>query len=250
MDNALYIAMSAAQQSLQTQVRTSGNLANVSTVGFRAVLEGMEGGAQSVSGDGFASRAYGPTRVTGAIDTTSGALMATGRELDVAIEGEGWIAVQDGLGGEAYTRAGELRVSTAGMLTNGSGHPILGDNGPIAIPPYESLEISRDGTITILPVGQSAAEPTVLDRIKLVRDGGADMHRNGHGLYSAGDDVVFPADATVQLASGYLESSNVSAMRSMVQMIDDGRTFEMQVRLMREMQQNDETAAKLLQVSG
>lgn len=249
MDRAIYIAMSAAQQTLQSQSATSSNLANASTVGFRAVLEGMEGGSLAVQGAGHASRVYGASREARGVDTTQGALMATGRNLDVAIKGEGWIAVQDGLGDEAYTRAGNLRINTAGLLTTGSGHPVLGESGPVAIPPYESLEISSDGTITIRPAGQSAAEPTVVDRIRLVTDEGRTMERAGAGLYRAGAEVL-PADAAVQLVSGMLEASNVNAIRSMVRMMDHGRAFEMQVRLMREIQQNDEAAAKLLQVSG
>ena len=165
MDRMLYIAMSAARETMHSQAANSHNLANATTTGFRASLDAFT--SLPVSGPGHASRAYAAVEGHRA-DFTPGAIMATGRDLDVAVQGRGWLAVQAPDGTEGYTRAGDLRVDSNGLLTNGAGRPVLGTAGPIAIPPYETLEVAADGTISIRPLGQGPETLAVIDRVRLV----------------------------------------------------------------------------------
>ena len=246
MDRMLYIAMEGARQSLRSQAVNSNNLANVSTVGFRADLDSFT--ARQVHGPGFDSRAYATVQGQG-IDLRQGNLQTTGRELDFAIRGEGWIAVQAPDGSEAYTRAGDLRVSETGLLTNGAGHAVLGNGGPIVLPPFEKLEIGEDGSITVLPLGQPATSMAILDRIKLVNPDPENLEKGPDGLIRTRDGSVAVADASVTLTSGTLEHSNVSVVESMVRMIELARQYEMQVKTMNTAKDNDAASARLLQMS-
>jgi flagellar basal-body rod protein FlgF len=209
MDKYLYVAMSGAKETLRAQAVNSHNLANASTTGFRADLAAFQ--TRAVEGSGHASRAYA-TNATIGWDTTNGALLSTGRDLDVAVQGEGWIAVQAADGSEAYTRAGDLRVDTAGALRNGAGDLVLGDGGPITVPQNSSVLVGADG------------------------------------LFRMQDGSAAPADASVQLASGVLESSNVNAAGAMVEMIELARRFELQVKAIRTAEEDGATAARLLRV--
>jgi len=246
MDRMLYVAMEGARQTLRAQSVNSNNLANVNTTGFRADLEAFQ--SLPVHGPGFDSRVYTRDESNGT-DFSSGNIVTTGRELDFAVKGEGWISVQapDGVT-EAYTRAGDLRFTESGMLTNGAGHPVLGNGGPIVLPPFEKLEIGADGAITILPVGQDATTMVVADRIQLVNPDPALLEKRNDGLMYKRDGIREEPDASVRVASGMIESSNVSAVESMVKMIELARKFEMQVKMMSTAQENDAASARLLQV--
>lgn len=247
MDRMLYVAMSGAKQIMLAQAVNNNNLANVSTAGFRADLDAFR--SMPVFGPGYPSRVYAMTERPGT-DMSSGALTTTGRELDVAVNGQGWITVQAPDGSEAYTRAGDLRVSVNGQLETGAGHPIMGNGGPIAVPPFEKIEIGADGTISILPVGQAPNALAVVDRIKLVNPLQRDMEKGVDGLMrvknSRGD--VAP-DATVSLAGGVLESSNVNAVEAMVKMIELSRHYETQIKMMRVAQDNDVAATQMMRMS-
>lgn len=247
MDHALYIAMTAAKETMLSQAINSHNLANATTPGFRASLDAFA--SLPLSGPGFASRVYAATAGR-SVDFTPGTLQTTGRDLDVAIQGDGWIAVQSPDGSEGYTRAGDLRLDSAGLLTTGSGHPVLGNGGPIAIPPYQTLEIAADGTISIRPVGQGPQTLAVVDRIRLVNPRTADLVRGEDGLLHRADGATSPPDAGVTLMKGALESSNVNAVEAMVNMIRLARTYEMQVKTMSAIEENDKSAARLLQITG
>ncbi len=246
MDKLLYVAMSGASQTMLAQAANNNNLANASTTGFRADLSAFR--AMPVFGPGAPSRVYAMAERPGT-DYSYGSLLATGRDLDVAVKGEGWIAVQGPDGREGYTRAGDLRVSTAGLLENGAGHRVLGNSGPIAIPPAEKIEIGADGTLSIQPVGQSAATLAVIDRIKLVNPPLQDLMKDGDGLMRMQDNSVPPPDAAVGLSAGTLEASNVNPVDAMVNMISLARQFEMQVKMMRTSQENDASAAQILRMS-
>lgn len=246
MDRMLYIAMEGARQSLQSQAVNSNNLANASTVGFRADLDSFR--ALQVQGPGFDSRVYATDQGLG-IDFRQGDFQSTGRQLDFAIQGEGWIAVQAPDGSEAYTRAGDLRVTETGLLTNGAGHAVLGNGGPIVLPPFEKLEIGEDGSITVLPLGQPATSMAILDRIKLVNPDPGNLEKGPDGLIRTRDGSVAAADASVMLTSGVLESSNVSAVESMTRMIELARQYEMQIKTMNMAKENDTASARLLQMS-
>jgi flagellar basal-body rod protein FlgF len=224
----------------------TNNLANVSTTGFKADLQAFL--SRPVYGDGYDSRVYA-TNEAPATDLAPGTLVSTGRDLDVAVEGDGWIAVQAPDGTEAYSRAGDFQLTSTGLLVNGGGHPVLGNGGPIVIPPAEKIEIGDDGSISVLPLGQAPNTLAVLDRIKLVRPAAADLAKGEDGLMHLADGATAPADAAVKLVTGALETSNVNAIGAMVDMIALARQYELQVKMMQTAEQTDAASAELLQMS-
>jgi len=247
MDRMLYIAMTGARETMRAQAVNTNNLANASTPGFRADLETAV--SLPLYGPGQPSRVFGVTEGNG-LDGSPGVIHQTGRELDVAVRDDGWIAVQAPDGGEAYTRAGDLRVNSLGLLTTGAGHPVLGDGGPIAIPPNAKLEIGADGTISIRPLGQGANALAVVDRIKLVKLAPDQVTKGEDGLIRTRSGEPVEADASVTLVSGALESSNVNAVEAMVRLMELARQYETQVKLMKTAQENDAAAAQLLRANG
>jgi flagellar basal-body rod protein FlgF len=246
MDRMLYVAMTGASQTMLAQTANTHNLANASTTGFHADLEAFR--AMPVYGQGYPSRVYAMAERPGT-DLSSGTVTATGRDLDVAVNGDGWIAVQAADGSEAYTRAGDLRVSSNGQLVNGAGHAVLGNGGPIAIPPSEKIDIGADGTITSRALGQAPNTLSAVDRIRLVNPPKADLMKGADGLMRLRSGDVPAPDVNVQLISGSLESSNVNAVEAMVNMITLSRQFEMQVKAMRTTEEIDTAAAKLLSLN-
>ena len=243
MDRFLYISMTGAKETLRAQTVNNHNLANASTTGFRADLAAFQ--SRAVAGSGHASRAYATNATTG-WDQSQGALLSTGRDLDVAIQGAGWIAVQATDGREAYTRAGDLRVDPSGLLMTGTGHAVLGDGGPLSVPPNSSVMIAADGTVSIVPLGQGPETTALVGRIKLVNPPAESLERAEDGLFRSTSGADAPADASVRLASGVLESSNVNAADAMVNMIELARHFDLQVKAMRTAEENAASAAQLL----
>ncbi|HEY4369388.1 MAG TPA: flagellar basal-body rod protein FlgF [Steroidobacteraceae bacterium] len=243
MDRFLYIAMSGAKETLRAQTVNNHNLANASTTGFRADLDAFQ--SRAVAGTGFASRAYATDATTG-WDQTQGALLATNNGLDVGIKGSGWITVQGPDGREAYTRAGDLRIDPSGMLMNGAGHPVMGDSGPISVPPNSSVGVGSDGTISIVPLGQGPETTAIVGRIKLVNPPPETLARGEDGLFRTTDGSDAASDSNVQLASGVLESSNVNVADAMVNMIELSRQFDLQVKAMRTAEDNASSSAQLL----
>ncbi|KPK38144.1 MAG: flagellar biosynthesis protein FlgF [Gammaproteobacteria bacterium SG8_47] len=246
MDRMLYVAMTGARETMLAQAINANNLANVSTTAFRGDLAAAR--SMPVYGEGQPSRVYAMTERPG-IDLRPGVINQTGRELDVAVRGEGWIAVQARDGSEAYTRAGDLRVSTAGLLVTGAGHPVLGNAGPIALPPAKKVEIAVDGTISVLGLDQNPNAVAVLDRIKLVNPPLDQLEKGTDGLLRSTTEAVVAPDASARLATGALEGSNVSAVEAMVEMVALSRRFEAQVKMMTTAEQTDEAAARLLKLA-
>lgn len=244
MDRSLYVAMSGARETMRAQTANNHNLANASTNGFKADLSAFQ--TRAVQGPGFASRAYATDASLGWDDTT-GALLSTGQPLDIAIQGKGWFAVQAADGSEAYTRAGNLHVEPSGLLVTASGRPVMGDGGPITVPPYSSILVGRDGTVSIVPAGQTATTVAAVGRIKLVNPPSTNMTRGDDGLFR-GKSGVLPADANVTVTSGVLESSNVNVAQSMVSMIELSRRFELQVKAIKAAEDNAASSSKLLGV--
>ncbi len=245
MDRMLYIGMSGAKETLLAQALNNHNLANVSTTGFRADLS--QARSMPVFGPGLPSRAYALSERPG-IDFTPGPIQTTGRDLDVAIRGRGFIAVQAPDGSEAYTRAGDLAISPEGLLVTGTGLPVLGEGGPITVPPAQSLSIGSDGTVSIIPLGQAANTQAAVDRIKLVNPPLEELEKGEDGLFRGPGGATYPADAAVTLVSGALEGSNVSPAQALVRMIELSRQFELQVKAMKTAQENDEATARLLRI--
>ena len=245
MDRMVYLASSSALQSLTAQAALTSNLANVSTPGFKSDLTQIR--SIPISGDGLPTRVYTAVERPGT-DFSHGSIQTSGRELDVAIDGDGWIAVLASDGSEAYTRAGDLHISSGGLLETGAGYAVLGNAGPIALPPAEKVEIGQDGTISIRLLGQAANTLTEIDRIKLVNPPLESVYKGLDGLFRLDDGTIAPADGAVSLISGALEGSNVNAVQIMVDMIILARELETQVRLMRIAEQNEESSTQLLRL--
>ena len=245
MDRLLYVAMSGAKETLRAQASNNHNLANASTTGFRADLAAFQ--ARAVEGSGYGTRVYATSANTG-FDSTSGALQQTGRDLDVAVRGDGFLAVQGLDGREAYTRAGDLRIEPDGSLRTGTGLQVMGDGGPVSVPPANSVTIGSDGSVSVVPLGQGPETRAVVGRIKLVKPEPTQLDRGADGLFRLRDGSDAPADASVSLAQGALESSNVNVADAMVTMIELARRFDLQVKAMRSAEDNGAAAAKLLSV--
>lgn len=247
MDKALYIAMTGAKHIDRAQTVHANNLANATTTGFRADF--AQARAMGVYyGDGHPTRAYALAESPGT-DMARGGLQETGRDLDVAVNGDGWLAVQAPDGTEAYTRAGSLRVDTLGRLTTATGEAVMGDDGPIAVPEFEKLQIGQDGTISLRPLGQGPEVLAEVGRIKLVNPPEDTLQKGEDGLFRTAGQEPLPADAGVRLQTGYLEGSNVNTVEEFTRVIALARQFEMQVKLMKTAEDNDAAAARLLQVS-
>ena len=246
MDEAAYLAMTGAKQTEYAQAINSNNLANISTTGFRADLHAFS--SVAIEGPGVASRINAVVESYGT-DFSQGATAFTGRDLDVAIQGPGFIAVQAQDGLEAYTRAGDLRINSGGLLTTGAGHLVIGDGGPVAIPPNASLLIGADGTVSVQPLGQGPEILAIVDRIKLVDPDTRLLVKSEDGLLRLPDDQIADASANVRLTSGALEQSNVNAARTLINMIELARQYEMQINTIRTAKENADAAAALLSVN-
>jgi len=245
MDTSLYVAMSGAKQILLAQSANSHNLANVNTTGFKADLSQFR--SMPVYGPGHPSNVYAMAERPG-INFDLGTVQQTGRELDVSISGEGFLAVETADGSEAYTRAGDLRVTSGGLLTTGTGLPVFGDGGLISIPEVEKIEIGSDGTISVIPLGASSTELSVIDRIKLVKPDLASLMKGSDGLFRMKDGSPAAPNAEVSLVSGAVEGSNVSVVDAMVNMIELARSFEMQVKMMKTASENEAASAQLMRI--
>lgn len=247
MDKSLYVSMTGAASTLRAQGSVSQNLANVSTPGFRALLSHTE--TFKVEGHGLKSR-FDATGADGGFDSRMGPLLTTGRETDVALREGLWMAVADGEGLEAYTRAGELNVNQNGLLTTASGRQVMGENGPIALPPYSKMEIAGDGSVSIVPLGQGPETQAIVARIKVVEAAGSELSRGADGLFRRSDgEPAAPVGGSV-LMTGVIEGSNVNAADSLVKMIELSRSFEMQVRSIKTADENARASNSLLRLSG
>jgi flagellar basal-body rod protein FlgF len=246
MDRLIYTAMSGAKHILEQQATTSHNLANATTTGFRAQIDQFR--AVPVQGAILPTRAFVVDSTTGS-DFRSGVLQQTGRALDVAVQGEGWIAVQAPDGAEAYTRNGSLKLDENGVLLTRDGLTVMGDGGPLSIPPGRNIAMGKDGTISLVPDGSEATALTTVGRLKLVNPPATDLVRGDDGLFRLIDGSPAEADPNVVLASGALESSNVNVVDEMVNMISLARQFDMQMKLLQHAETNDSKATQLLSMS-
>jgi flagellar basal-body rod protein FlgF len=238
MDHLIYLSMAGAKATMQRQEVLANNLANASTPGFRAELTAFR--AVPVLGGGASTRVYAIESTPG-YSNEPGVVQPTGRNLDVAMKGNAWLAVQALDGTEAYTRAGSLDVNAEGVLVTKNGLTVLGDGGPINVPANAMIGIGADGTVSA-SVGN--AKPQAVGRLKLVTPE-APLTRGTDGLFRAGEGDL-PADATARLQDGALESSNVSPIETMISMIAAARQFEQQMKMLHNEQEKEQGAAKLL----
>lgn len=246
MDRLIYTAATGAKHILEQQATTSNNLANLSTTGFRAQLDTFR--AVPVVSEGLPTRAFVVDNTVGA-DFTAGPVQATGRDLDVAIKGPGWIAVQTQDGTEAYTRNGSLQISPNGILQTANGQTVMGEGGPIAIPPNTTVSVGKDGSIASLTTDTVPATSTIVGRIKLVNPDQKQLVRGDDGFFRMQDGSQAQADPAVTVTSGALEGSNVSAVDSMVNMISLARSLETQMSLLKNAENNAAKATQILALS-
>jgi flagellar basal-body rod protein FlgF len=239
MDRLIYLSMSAAKATMQRQEVLAHNLANASTNGFRAELTAFR--AVPVQGDGASTRVYALESTPG-YSAAPGVMQATGRNLDVAMKGNAWMAIQGLDGTEAYTRAGALEVNPEGLLVDVSGRQVLSDGGPITLPPNAKVDVAADGSVSA-KVGNG--KPQIVGRIKLVTPETA-MERGVDGLFRAAGGDPLPADGNARLQSGTLEGSNVNAIETMIGMIAAARQFEHQMKMLQSAEQKEQAATKLL----
>ncbi len=249
MDRALYLAMSGAKQNMQALQLRANNLANVSTNGFRADL--AQARSMQAYGEGLPTRVFSMTERPGH-NFSQGSVITTGRDLDITVEGQGWIAVVDNNGQEGLTRNGNLKIDQNGLLSNSSGHLVLGQNdAPITVPlPISKIEIGRDGTISVLPQGAPAEEMEIVGTIKLTRSDNQALFKDINGLFRFTNPAqAYDADETVMIQTGAVEGSNVNAVGEMTALIDLQRQFEMQVKMMSTAEELDKASDSLLRSS-
>jgi len=246
MDRALYVAMTGATQTMRAQAVNNNNIANASTLGFRAEIAALQ--SDAVNGPGQPTRVNAVAVETG-WDSSSGALVQTGNPLDVAMRDNSWLGVQAPDGTEAYTRAGDLRVNALGQLQTGAGHLVLGDGGPISIPPNSSVNIGADGTLSIVPLGQDPATMASVGRLKVVDADPSQLQRGVDGLMRAVPGATLNPSSGNAVSSGVLESSNVNLPQTMVNMIGLARQFELQVKMMKTIEDNATAAQSVMRMS-
>ncbi|MGK0500011.1 MAG: flagellar basal-body rod protein FlgF [Oceanicoccus sp.] len=236
--------MASGHNIMSAQAVHANNLANANTTGFQSDFAQ----ARSLAlyhGDGLSTRAYARTESSGT-DFNRGSLIETGRDLDMAVEGDGWIAVQAPDGSEAFTRSGSLKLDPNGQLLTANNLPVLGNGGPIALPPSDKVTLGADGTITIQPQGQGADVLSTVDRIKLVKPEYGELEKGADGLIRRRDAQVQEPDAAIRLQSGFLESSNVNAVDELTNIMALSRQFEVNVKMMSIVKEISETSMRLL----
>lgn len=247
MDRLIYTAMTGASHVLQQQATVSENLANASTPGFRAALNTFR--AVPLVGEGLPTRTFVVDSTAGS-DFTPGAFQPTGSDLDVAVNGPGWIAVQGPDGREAYTRNGSFQVTPNGVLQTRTGLNVLGDGGPITIPPDTAVTFAKDGTISTVPNYGQVTSVVVVGRLKLVNPPPEQLERGGDGLFRLKDGTTAAADANVGVVPGSLEGSNVNTVEAIVSMISLARKFDMQMKMLQSADNNAQQASQILNISG
>jgi len=237
MDRMIYLSMSGAKATLQRQDTLANNLANASTNGFRAELQAFR--SVPVQGSGASTRVYA-LETTPAYDPTPGPVQTTGRNLDVAMKGNAWLAIQGQDGTEAYTRGGAFEITADGQLVTAGGRTVLGDGGPISVPQDSQIAIGGDGSISATQNGKTST----VGKLKLVTPE-APLTRGEDGLFRAADGDL-TADPNAQVAVGALEGSNVSPVGTMVSMIAAARQFEAQMKMLSTAESDEKAAAQLL----
>jgi flagellar basal-body rod protein FlgF len=245
MDRLIYTSLTAMRGAMARQTATANNLANAETPGFRADVSEAE--AMWLHGNGFDSRVMASEEVIAA-DMTSGTVVSTGRDLDVALNADALLVVQSEEGEEAYTRRGDLQLSETGLLSNGDGRPVMGTQGPVTLPPYDSISIDTEGRISIVPRGGDPTQAQEVDRLRMVAQGGQALAKGLDGLFRAKNGGVLPDDPDARLITGHIEGSNVSATKALVDMIEASRSWDNQLKLLSEAREMDSATSDLMRL--
>jgi flagellar basal-body rod protein FlgF len=248
MDQLIYTSLSAMRALMQKQTITANNLANVNTVGFRGDMTNAEAVYMPSSG-GISARAQASDSKDSA-NMDAGANVATGRDLDVSMDGDALLGVQATDGTEAYTRRGDLQVADSGLLVTGDGLPVMGDSGPITLPPADNIHIDKTGVIWIVPQGGDPNQPQQLEHLKLVSAKGSQVQKGEDGLFHVANGGALPSDPTARVTTGALEGSNVSVTKTLTDMIDASRAWETQVKMLSGAKEMDTSTAQLMDISG
>lgn len=245
MDRLIYTSLTAMRAAMARQTVTANNLANAQTPGFRGEI----GKAQSLwlDGAGHDSRSM-PSEEVIAADMRAGTVAQTGRDLDIAMQADALLVVQAPDGEEAYTRRGDLQISTSGLLTTGDGHPVQGTQGPVTIPPADSINIDTEGRVIIVPVGGDPQSPVEVDRLRLAAPAGSDVIKGLDGLFRVKGGGVLPDDPEARLMTRSLEGSNVSATAALVEMIEASRRWDTQLKMIGDARDMDSATANLMQL--
>jgi flagellar basal-body rod protein FlgF len=229
MDRFIYIAMNGAKATLERQALTANNMANVTTVGYKGQVNAFR--ALPVVGEGAKTRVFTVETTLGA-DWKEGPILQTDRKLDVAVNGRGWIAVLGANLREGYTRAGDLQISANGLLQTRSGLNVMGQGGPITVPPNSTVTIGEDGTVSTIPTDTIPNVVNIVGQIRLVNPPEQDLVRSDDGLFRLRNGGPALPDPNVRLTSGALEGSNVSMVKALVDMIAQARHYDTQIKLM------------------
>ena len=244
MERLVQIASNAMRLHAENQRLVTAGLANQNTIAFKrdyansssAYFNGAEG----------QDRVY-PTRSENSVDLDVGKIIPTENPLDVAIEGNGFIAGKKENGEDVLSRRGDFRVGADRVLRNGENLIIQGDAGPITIPSYETIEVSRDGSILVRPPGaEPTTAPLAVGRIKLVNTPANNVEKGVDGLLRTRDKSVPQTDATITVNPKGLESSNINPIETMVEMLNSSRSFELNVKLLATAKELDSETAKLM----
>ena len=245
MDRLIYTSLTAMRGSMSRQTAIANNLANAQTPGFRADI--AEAQSLWLNGSGFETRALSSEEVLGA-DMKAGTVTQTGRDLDVAVQGDALLVVQAKNGEEAYTRRGDLQLSPSGLLTTGDGSPVQGAQGPVTIPPADSISIDTEGRVWVVPTGGDPQSPQEVDRLRLATPVGSNIVKGLDGLFRVKGGGILPDDPDARLLTGHIEGSNVSATATLVQMIEASRSWDTQLKLISSARDMDSAAADLMRL--
>ena len=245
MDRLIHTSLSAMRATMARQAVTANNIANASTTGFRAEMTSVR--PLWINGPGLPDRAVASEEVQAA-DMTGAATVATCRPLDIALNGDALLTVQAENGDEAYTRRGDLMVSASGLLTTGDGHPVIGEGGPVTVPPADQMRIDKDGTLWIVPAGGDANAPQKIDRLKLASPAGSNIVKHIDGLFRVRGGGALPGDPEASVTAGALEGSNVNPTSALVDMIDASRSWDTQIKLLTTARDLDTETANLMKL--
>jgi flagellar basal-body rod protein FlgF len=245
MDRLIYTSLTALRGAQARQTATANNLANAQTPGFRAEL--AEAQALWLRGTSLDSRALSSEEIQGA-DMQAGAVMSTGRDLDVAVDGDALLTVQAEDGDEAYTRRGDLQLTESGLLTTGDGHPVLGSQGPITLPPADSVTIDPEGRIFVVPRGGDANQPQEVDRLRLATPTSTVIAKGMDGLFRVKDGGSLPTDPDARIINRSLEGSNVNSTQALIDMIEASRSWDTQLKMISDAREMDTSTAELMRL--
>lgn len=245
MDRLIYTAVTGMNASMARQRMIASNMANAQTIGFRA--ETMQFTPMTLKGPSLEARAMSSSQVRGAM-MDAGALIQTGRALDIAVSGDAMLTMQAEDGSEAYTRRGDLSVSPTGLLVGAESQPVIGQSGPVSVPLGAEVSIAPDGSVLVRDKASPDAPPQVIDRLKLANWRGTRIEKALDGLFRVFGGGVLPTDDAARVQPGALEQSNVKPAQVLVEMVEAQRLFEMRTKLITTAKEIDEGGTSLLRM--